>query len=88
MNFKFEIDSLLNIPLSEVKSKLLASDKCLLKELKIFDLLLNNSGTEAMRHGVYMFFDENNTCIYIGMCSSSHLPIVLVGILECHQSIG
>jgi hypothetical protein len=61
------------------KIELLASYKCPLKELKVFDLLLNNDETKAMRHGVYMFFVENNTCMYIGMCSSSHFAHRLGG---------
>jgi len=79
VSFKVEIDSLLNLPLSDVKSELLNSYKCPLKELKVFDLLLNNDETKAMRHGIYMFFDENNACVYIGMCSSSHFAHRLGG---------
>lgn len=43
-----------------------------LSELKFFDLLVTEDKSTAMRHGVYMFFNDIGECLYVGMCSSSH----------------
>ncbi len=79
MNFKFDIDDLLKLSVKEVKNIIDSGYKCPLKELKLFDLLLNEKGDTAMRHGVYMFFNEDNQCIYVGKCSSSHFAHRLGG---------
>jgi hypothetical protein len=34
--------------------------------------LLSADARTALRHGVYLFFDDKAECIYVGMCSSSH----------------
>ena len=43
-----------------------------LGELRLFDLLCHPGDSKALRHGVYLFFDTDGTCVYAGMCSSSH----------------
>lgn len=74
MGFTLKIDDLRMLTVGIAIEKIIASSKKRLDELRLFDMLLdyNSDAKSALRHGVYLFFDEDNTCLYIGMCSSSH----------------
>ena len=72
MVYKLDVDNLAGLSVEEVKNQINSSYKKPLRELKLFDLLLNEQCDSAMRHGIYMFFNESNECLYTGMCSSSH----------------
>lgn len=74
MGFTLKIDDLRMLTVGIAIEKIIASSKKRLDELRLFDMLLeyNSDAESALRHGVYLFFDEDNTCLYVGMCSSSH----------------
>jgi hypothetical protein len=42
-------------------------------------LLLSNDRETALRHGVYVFYNDQGECLYVGMCSSSHFAHRLGG---------
>ena len=79
MSFKIDIDNLLDLTVNQVKERVRDNYKCPLNKLKLFDVLLDEERGTAMRHGVYMFFNDKGECIYIGMCSSSHFAHRLGG---------
>ena len=79
MSFKVDVDDLLDLSLFKVKHKIQATYKCPLRDLKLFDVLLDEDKNVEMRHGVYMFFNENDACMYVGKCSSSHFAHRLGG---------
>jgi hypothetical protein len=58
--------------ISGALEKINSSPKKPLQDLRLFDMLLSGDADVALRHGVYLFFDDMNKCIYVGMCSSSH----------------
>lgn len=72
MIYKLNIDDFEGLSAKKVQDQIYNSHKIPLEKLKLFDLLLNDKQDTAMRHGVYMFFNDNNECLYAGMCSSSH----------------
>jgi hypothetical protein len=72
MAFKIDVHCLLDLTKEAVVAKISGNVKMLLKDLKIHDLILNKDRTKAVRHGVYLFFDNNDVCVYVGKCSSSH----------------
>ena len=72
MGFKLHLDEFNLLRIDEIKNFINAANKISLRELKLFDLLVDEERNTAMRHGIYMFFDADGHCLYIGMCSSSH----------------
>lgn len=60
------------LAIREMLETIKLSPKKILQDLRLFDLLLDNNRQTAMRHGVYMFFDDQGNCVYVGMCTSSH----------------
>jgi hypothetical protein len=74
MGYTLKIDDLSPLTIGAAIEKIISSPKRQLEDLRLFDMLLdeNMDAESALRHGVYLFFDEDNTCIYVGMCSSSH----------------
>ena len=72
MSFKLNVSDFEDLTVEAVVSLINSSYKKPLAELSLFDLLLNETTNEALRHGVYMFFNDKNECLYVGMCSSSH----------------
>lgn len=72
MSFKILADHFLELNISEILSEIEKTQKIPISELKLFDLLLNENTGKALRHGVYIFFDEKEECLYVGKCSSSH----------------
>ncbi len=72
-NFKIGLESLLDLPLDTVKENIIKNEKCLLKDLKFLDLLTideTKSKDKALRQGVYLFFDSEGKCVYVGKCQS------------------
>lgn len=72
MSFKINVSDFEGLSLEAVVSRVNSSYKKPLSEVSLYDLLMNESTNEALRHGVYMYFNDNNECLYVGMCSSSH----------------
>ncbi len=72
-NFKIGLESLLDLPLDKVKENIIKNEKCLLKDLKFLDLLTideTKSKDKALRQGVYLFFDSEGKCLYVGKSQS------------------
>lgn len=67
-----KIQDLAPLTVHEALDAVKSSPRTLLKDLRLFDLLLCNDGENALRHGVYVFYNEQGECLYVGMCSSSH----------------
>jgi hypothetical protein len=72
MSFKLNASDFEGLSVEAVVSLINSSYKKPLAEVSLYDLLLNESTNEALRHGVYMYFNDKNECLYVGMCSSSH----------------
>lgn len=72
MSFKLNVSDFDGLSVQDVVSLIDSSYKKPLSEVSLFDLLLNETTNEALRHGVYMYFNDKNECLYVGMCSSSH----------------
>ena len=72
MSFKLNVSDFEGLTVESVISLINSSYKKPLAEVSLYDLLLNESTNEALRHGVYMYFNDKNECLYVGMCSSSH----------------
>lgn len=79
MKFKMHVDDFAALDMQEVRNAIQNSYKKPLAELKLFDLLINEERNTALRHGIYIFFDDQGKCMYIGMCSSSHFAHRLGG---------
>ena len=58
--------------IGEVIESIDLAPKKSLEQLRLFDLLLTDGSNQALRHGVYIFFNQEGECVYVGMCSSSH----------------
>lgn len=72
MTFKLLVDNFFELKISDVMSVIEQSPKITISELKLFDLLVNENTGKALRHGVYIFYNDEEECMYIGKCSSSH----------------
>ncbi|MEY8215804.1 MAG: GIY-YIG nuclease family protein [Colwellia sp.] len=72
MSFKLNVDDFEGQSIPSVLALVDTAFKKPLSEVLLYDLLLNETINKALRHGVYMYFNDNNECIYVGMCSSSH----------------
>ncbi len=72
MSFKLNVSDFEGLSVEAVVSLINSSYKKPLSEVSLYDLLLNESTNKALRHGVYMYFNDKNECLYVGMCSSSH----------------
>ncbi len=72
MSFKLNVDDFEGLSIKAVMNIVDNAYKKPLSEVLLFDLLLNETTNEALRHGVYMYFNDENECVYVGMCSSSH----------------
>lgn len=72
MKFKHRIDEFFDLSILEVKELIDKSYKKPLSEILLFDLLVDEDSNEGLRHGIYMYFNDNNECLYVGKCSSSH----------------
>ncbi|MFN3712024.1 MAG: hypothetical protein ACK4SX_00040 [Alcanivoracaceae bacterium] len=72
MNFRISVADLEELSVAEAKTVIERSYKIPLSEVKLFDLLVTEDNGFAMRHGVYVFFNDIGECLYVGMCSSSH----------------
>lgn len=70
--YKLDISGLYGKSLAETVKTIEESEKRRLGDLLLFDLLLHEEDETALRHGIYLFFDESDVCVYVGMCSSSH----------------
>ena len=71
MEFKIESDCLLGLTVDAVKERVMEHDKRAFKNLSYLDMLYDE-GDKAIRHGVYLIFDEMGDCAYVGKCASSH----------------
>lgn len=72
-NFKIGLESLLDLRLNTVKENIIKNEKCPLKNLKFLDLLTideTESKDKTLRHGIYLFFDSEGKCLYVGKCES------------------
>ncbi|CEP34088.1 MULTISPECIES: hypothetical protein [unclassified Halomonas] len=72
MTLAIRIDDLAVLTVEDAIDTINSAIRMPLKNLRLFDLLLSNDKETALRHGVYIFFDDKGECMYIGMCSSSH----------------
>jgi len=72
LGFKINVSDLETTSIFEATKTIEKSYKVPLSELKLFDLLVTEDKSSAMRHGVYLFFNDADECICVGMCSSSH----------------
>jgi hypothetical protein len=72
MTFKLNVNDFDGQSIQSVVDIVNKAYKKPLSELSLFDLLLNETTNEALRHGVYMFFNDKNECLYVGKVSSSH----------------
>jgi hypothetical protein len=54
----------------EVFEKLNKASKKPLQELRVFDLSIFQGGPLVSAGGVYLFFDSNNICLYVGKATS------------------
>lgn len=72
MSFKLNVSDFENLTVETVVALINSSYKKPLGELLLYDLLINETRNEALRHGTYLFFNDKNECLYVGMCSSSH----------------
>ncbi|MCG3866106.1 MULTISPECIES: GIY-YIG nuclease family protein [unclassified Photobacterium] len=71
MDFKIEVEKLIGLTVNEAKNTIFSANARKLKELSFVDLLVDDNN-EAMRHGVYIIFNSNSECVYVGKCSSVH----------------
>lgn len=72
MTFKFDVNDFNDESLNSIIKSIDSSYKKPLCEVTLYDLLLHEKTNKALRHGVYMYFNGDNKCVYVGMCSSSH----------------
>ncbi|WP_434937808.1 hypothetical protein ACRWQN_11375 [Shewanella sp. HL-SH8] len=72
MSFKLNVDDFEGQSIQSVVTIVDNAFKKPLSEVLLYDLLLNETTDKALRHGVYMYFNDKNECVYVGMCSSSH----------------
>ena len=72
--YKLDITGFRCSTLATTVEAIQSSSKKLLGDLRLFDLLYSpdDGNNDALRHGIYIFFDDNDCCLYVGMCSSSH----------------
>jgi hypothetical protein len=73
VDFKIKADDVYAKSIAEVRSIMASHYKCPLKELTYLKMLVDAKGTEAIRHGVYLIFDDIGNCAYVGKCEASHL---------------
>jgi hypothetical protein len=72
LGFKLNVDDIIGKPISDVRSIVNGHYKCALKDLTYLKMLVDKRTNEAMRHGVYMIFNESDKCVYVGKCESTH----------------
>ena len=73
MSFKIDICDLLGNSLSDVKAELdNPENHKKLGELKFLDFMVGDKPGQSMRHGVYLFFNPDNKCAYIGKTNKQH----------------
>ena len=61
------IEELLLIPIRQIESTLVSASKKKLKEVTLYDLLLNGECPLRYVHGVYVFYAEDGKrCLYVG----------------------
>ena len=72
MPFKLNVNDIIGKPVSDVREIIDGHFKCQLKDLTYLNILVDKRTNEAMRHGVYMIFNDINECIYVGKCESTH----------------
>lgn len=53
-----------------IKAYIQASSKRQLSELAVFDLAISNNQPLRSAGGIYIFFDKNNDCLYVGKATS------------------
>jgi len=80
MPFKLNVNDIIGEPISDVYHTIDAHFKCPLKDLTYLSMLVDKRSNEAIRHGVYIIFNDKNQCVYVGKCESSHF----VGRLGSH----
>ena len=66
------LESLASLKVHEALDTIESYPRTSLKDLRFFDLLLSDDRETALRHGVYVFYNDQGDCLYVGMCSSSH----------------
>lgn len=72
MSFKLNVNDIMGKPVSDVFDLVDTHFKCPLKDLTYLSMLVDKRTNEAMRHGVYMIFNDENKCVYVGKCESTH----------------
>ncbi|GEM_PF-5220969 len=72
MDFKLNVNDIIGIPISDVRHTIDTHFKSPLKDLTYLSMLIDKHTNEAMRHGVYIIFNDENKCVYVGKCESSH----------------
>lgn len=71
MEFKLDVDDLIGLSVSDVSLKISETSKRKFNELRFIDMLFDEQN-EAIRHGIYLMFNDKSECVYVGKCSSTH----------------
>lgn len=72
MSHVIKVDDFRTMDIGHVIESIDLASKKNLEQLRLFDLLLTDGSNQALRHGVYLFFNQEGECVYVGTCSSSH----------------
>jgi len=72
MAFKLNVNDIMGRPISDVRHIIDTHFKCSFKDLTYLSMLVDKRTNEAMRHGVYIIFNDENECLYVGKCESTH----------------
>jgi hypothetical protein len=59
-----------NLRLKDIPPQIAEHDKLRIGDLKVLDLVRNGDEAEECQHGIYLFFDDENRCLYVGKNSS------------------
>ncbi len=64
------LTELLDLQLISIKNKLESQEKYKINELKLFDIISSNGKPLPALQGIYIFFDPQDSCLYVGKNSS------------------
>ncbi|KZZ42692.1 hypothetical protein A3759_12175 [Thalassolituus sp. HI0120] len=87
MSFKLNVDDFEGQSIQSVVTFVDNSFKKPLSEVSLYDLLINETINKALRHGVYMYFNERMNVFMWACVTQVILLIELVPILVCHQDM-
>jgi hypothetical protein len=64
--FRLPFSDISTLSIKDAIKRIQTADKIRLHDLKMFDLILDNGRPMAVCHGVYLYFSEENKCLYVG----------------------